>query len=116
VPVEDKCASCDADHIDLSQQAFAELAPLSVGVVNGITWKFVESQVLVVGAAVDGDDAPAAGREGREGRDRGRADAPRRTRDERDAILRRAHVSFLRFRPICPLSSAAWPPDAAGCP
>jgi hypothetical protein len=43
VPVEDKCASCDADHIDLSQSAFAELAPLSVGVVNGITWKFVES-------------------------------------------------------------------------
>src|ERR1700733_4463423 len=34
LPVEDKCASCDADHIDLSQPAFAELAPLSVGVVN----------------------------------------------------------------------------------
>jgi hypothetical protein len=43
LPVEDKCASCDADHIDLSQPAFAEFAPLSVGVVNGITWKFVQT-------------------------------------------------------------------------
>jgi hypothetical protein len=43
VPVEDKCPSCDADHIDLSQPAFAKLAPLSVGIVHGITWKFVTS-------------------------------------------------------------------------
>lgn len=41
VPVKDKCPSCDAGHIDLSQTAFAKLAPLSVGVVTGITWKFV---------------------------------------------------------------------------
>ena len=43
VPVKDKCPSCDATHIDLSQPAFAQLAPLSAGVVNGITWKFVSS-------------------------------------------------------------------------
>jgi len=43
VPVRDKCPSCDATHIDLSQPAFAQLAPLSVGVVNGITWQFVSS-------------------------------------------------------------------------
>jgi hypothetical protein len=41
VPVKDKCPSCDSTHIDLSQPAFQQLAPLSVGVVNGITWKFV---------------------------------------------------------------------------
>ena len=41
VPVKDKCPSCDATHIDLSQPAFARLAPLSVGVVTGITWKFI---------------------------------------------------------------------------
>jgi len=43
VPVKDKCPSCDATHIDLSQPAFKRLAPLSVGVVTGITWKFVRS-------------------------------------------------------------------------
>lgn len=43
VPVRDKCPSCDATHIDLSQPAFRRLAPLSLGVVNGITWKFVHS-------------------------------------------------------------------------
>jgi len=41
VPVLDKCPSCDARHIDLSQPAFKRLAPLSLGVVTGITWKFV---------------------------------------------------------------------------
>ena len=44
VPVRDKCPSCDATHIDLSQPAFAQLAPLSVGVVSGITWQFVGGQ------------------------------------------------------------------------
>jgi hypothetical protein len=43
VPVKDKCPSCDATHIDLSQAAFKRLAPLSRGVVSGITWKFVRS-------------------------------------------------------------------------
>jgi len=43
VPVKDKCPSCDATHIDLSQAAFQRLAPLDVGVVNGITWQFVNS-------------------------------------------------------------------------
>jgi expansin (peptidoglycan-binding protein) len=43
VPVKDKCPSCDSGHIDLSQTAFQKLAPLSVGVVSGITWKFVSS-------------------------------------------------------------------------
>ena len=44
VPVKDKCPSCDAKHIDLSQRAFQRLAPLSLGVVNGITWKFVRTR------------------------------------------------------------------------
>jgi hypothetical protein len=43
VPVADKCASCSATHIDLSEPAFAELAPLSLGNVSGITWQFVQS-------------------------------------------------------------------------
>jgi len=43
VPVRDKCPSCDASHIDLSRTAFQRLAPLDLGVVNGITWKFVDS-------------------------------------------------------------------------
>jgi Lytic transglycolase len=43
VPVKDKCPSCNSTHIDLSQLAFQQLAPLSVGVVNGITWRFVGS-------------------------------------------------------------------------
>ncbi|MFF3696875.1 cysteine/serine endopeptidase inhibitor [Streptomyces sp. NPDC002221] len=42
VPVRDKCLSCDATHIDLSQTAFLKFAPLNVGVINGITWKFVK--------------------------------------------------------------------------
>ncbi|NUQ97931.1 MAG: hypothetical protein HOY79_15730 [Streptomyces sp.] len=41
VPVADECPSCDASNIDLSQHAFAELAPLSTGTVTGITWQFV---------------------------------------------------------------------------
>ena len=40
VPVEDKCPSCDASHIDLSEPAFASLADTSLGVIN-VTWEFV---------------------------------------------------------------------------
>ena len=40
VPVRDKCPGCDRNHIDLSQAAFQELAPLDRGVVN-VTWSFV---------------------------------------------------------------------------
>jgi len=43
VPVEDKCPSCDATHIDLSQPAFAQLGSLDLGVLNGLTWKFVSA-------------------------------------------------------------------------
>jgi chitodextrinase len=43
VPVADKCPTCDATHIDLSQPAFTEFAPTGTGVVNGITWQFVSS-------------------------------------------------------------------------
>ncbi|WP_327674718.1 cysteine/serine endopeptidase inhibitor [Kitasatospora sp. NBC_00458] len=43
VPVKDQCPSCDATHIDLSQPAFAKLAPLGQGVVNGLTWQFVKA-------------------------------------------------------------------------
>ncbi|MFJ9609504.1 cysteine/serine endopeptidase inhibitor [Kitasatospora sp. NPDC101176] len=37
VPVRDQCPSCDATHIDLSQPAFARLAPLGKGVITGLT-------------------------------------------------------------------------------
>lgn len=43
LPVVDKCPVCDAGHIDLSQPAFAEFAPLTTGVVTGISWEFVSS-------------------------------------------------------------------------
>ena len=43
VPVEDKCPTCDSTHIDLSEPAFAELAPPADGNVSGITWEFVNS-------------------------------------------------------------------------
>jgi hypothetical protein len=46
VPVEDKCPSCDATHIDLSQAAFGQFASTdpntTPGVLN-VTWKFVSS-------------------------------------------------------------------------
>ncbi|MFG3055842.1 cysteine/serine endopeptidase inhibitor [Kitasatospora sp. NPDC048239] len=43
VPVRDQCPSCDSTHIDLSQPAFAKLAPLGRGVINGLTWQFVRT-------------------------------------------------------------------------
>ncbi|BBA98951.1 hypothetical protein RVR_5366 [Actinacidiphila reveromycinica] len=43
VPVADKCPTCDATHIDLSEPAFTEFAPTGTGVVTGITWQFVSS-------------------------------------------------------------------------
>jgi chitodextrinase len=43
LPVADKCPTCDATHIDLSQPAFTEFAPVGTGVVTGITWQFVSS-------------------------------------------------------------------------
>ncbi|MEV7783769.1 cysteine/serine endopeptidase inhibitor [Kitasatospora sp. NPDC088351] len=43
VPVKDQCPSCDSTHIDLSQPAFAQLAPLGQGVINGLTWQFVKA-------------------------------------------------------------------------
>ncbi|MFJ4667763.1 cysteine/serine endopeptidase inhibitor [Kitasatospora purpeofusca] len=43
VPVRDKCPSCDSTHIDLGQPAFARLAPLGQGVINGLTWQFVKA-------------------------------------------------------------------------
>lgn len=43
VPVVDKCPTCDATHIDLSEPAFTEFAPIGTGVVTGITWQFVSS-------------------------------------------------------------------------
>ncbi|MFB7781088.1 cysteine/serine endopeptidase inhibitor, partial [Streptomyces bauhiniae] len=41
LPVKDMCPSCAADHLDLSQTAFAKLAPLEKGTVQDITWKFI---------------------------------------------------------------------------
>ncbi|WP_354637705.1 cysteine/serine endopeptidase inhibitor [Kitasatospora camelliae] len=43
VPVRDKCPSCANTHLDLSQPAFARLAPLGQGVINGLTWQFVKT-------------------------------------------------------------------------
>jgi hypothetical protein len=43
LPVEDSCAACDTSHIDLSQEVFEQLAPLSQGVISPITWQFVSS-------------------------------------------------------------------------
>ncbi|MFE5915459.1 cysteine/serine endopeptidase inhibitor, partial [Streptomyces wedmorensis] len=43
VPVKDKCPSCGSEHIDLSKSAFQKLANLDLGVVSGITWKFVST-------------------------------------------------------------------------
>ncbi|WP_045745481.1 cysteine/serine endopeptidase inhibitor [Actinoplanes rectilineatus] len=46
VPVKDKCPSCAATHIDLSQAAFAQFAstdPADTPGVLNLTWKFVSS-------------------------------------------------------------------------
>ncbi|GGZ36648.1 hypothetical protein GCM10010387_33400 [Streptomyces inusitatus] len=43
VPVKDKCPSCGPEHIDLSRTAFQKLAATDLGVINGITWKFVRA-------------------------------------------------------------------------
>jgi hypothetical protein len=46
VPVEDKCPSCDATHIDLSQAAFGQFAstdPTTTPGVLNVTWQFVSS-------------------------------------------------------------------------
>jgi hypothetical protein len=46
VPVKDKCPSCEASHIDLSQAAFAQFASVdpanTPGVLN-VSWKFVSA-------------------------------------------------------------------------
>jgi len=58
LPVKDQCPSCASTHLDLSQPAFAQLAPLSQGIINGITWQFVQTtlsgQTVPVGAPVTG--------------------------------------------------------------
>lgn len=41
VPIKDKCAGCDARHIDLSKPAFAQLENVDVGTVNTATWTVV---------------------------------------------------------------------------
>lgn len=44
VPVEDKCPSCDASHIDLSQAAFGQFASTDPGTTPGVlnvNWQFV---------------------------------------------------------------------------
>jgi ricin-type beta-trefoil lectin protein/rare lipoprotein A (RlpA)-like double-psi beta-barrel protein len=46
VPVEDKCPSCDATHIDLSQAAFGQFAstdPTTTPGVLNVTWQFVST-------------------------------------------------------------------------
>ncbi|MEV4639046.1 cysteine/serine endopeptidase inhibitor [Actinoplanes sp. NPDC049548] len=43
VPVRDKCPGCDATHLDLSKPVFEKFEPLGVGVLRGVTWKFVNA-------------------------------------------------------------------------
>ncbi|GAA1069634.1 cysteine/serine endopeptidase inhibitor [Kitasatospora arboriphila] len=43
VPVRDQCPGCPAEQLDLSRPAFQRLADLGLGVLDGITWKFVDS-------------------------------------------------------------------------
>jgi hypothetical protein len=46
VPVKDKCPSCDATHIDLSQAAFGQFAstdPATTPGVLNVTWQFVSN-------------------------------------------------------------------------
>jgi hypothetical protein len=46
VPVKDKCPSCDATHIDLSQAAFGQFAstdPTTTPGVLNVTWQFVST-------------------------------------------------------------------------
>ncbi|WP_405358971.1 RlpA-like double-psi beta-barrel domain-containing protein [Kitasatospora sp. NBC_00085] len=58
VPVKDQCPSCDSTHIDLSQPAFARLAPLDKGVITGLTWQFVKTgfadETIPLSAPVEG--------------------------------------------------------------
>jgi len=61
VPVVDKCPSCDATHIDLSEPAFARLADPSVGVLTGLTWKFVRTGAAAAAPASGTDTADTAG-------------------------------------------------------
>ncbi|KDN87684.1 cysteine/serine endopeptidase inhibitor [Kitasatospora cheerisanensis] len=61
LPVKDQCPSCASTHLDLSKPAFAQFAPLSQGIINGITWQFVQTslsgQTVPVGALVTGSAA-----------------------------------------------------------
>ncbi|GGT14990.1 MULTISPECIES: cysteine/serine endopeptidase inhibitor [Streptomyces] len=59
VPVKDMCPSCDSGHLDLSQSAFEQLAPLEKGLVEGITWKFVTEDGKDI-APPTGGEAPLA--------------------------------------------------------
>ncbi|MFF0296091.1 cysteine/serine endopeptidase inhibitor [Kitasatospora sp. NPDC004615] len=58
LPVKDKCPSCASTHLDLSKPAFAQLAPLDQGVINGITWQFVQTtltgQTVALSAPISG--------------------------------------------------------------
>jgi chitodextrinase len=58
VPVKDKCMGCAAEHIDLSKAAFQKLSNLDVGVVSGITWKFVDTGA---GGTGDGGNSDGGG-------------------------------------------------------
>lgn len=61
VPVKDKCPSCDATHIDLSQAAFGQFAstdPATTPGVLNVTWQFVG------GGDGGGTTPPPAGRTG----------------------------------------------------
>lgn len=58
LPVEDKCASCDATHIDVSQAVFQQFAPLSTGVLTGVTWQFVSSGSPTVSKVVSPAPTP----------------------------------------------------------
>ncbi len=41
VTVEDTCVTCSVGSVDLTRGAFQALAPLSVGIIHGISWTLV---------------------------------------------------------------------------
>jgi len=42
--IVDKCPGCGVDHLDLFQNAFAELAPMTKGVID-VNWEHVDCPI-----------------------------------------------------------------------
>jgi hypothetical protein len=104
LPVEDSCAACDTSHIDLSQEVFEQLAPLSQGVISPITWQFVSSSGQQQPSPSSSSARPRRSRRtwpcSSRRRPRGRAPA-------------RAAGARRRGRPATPTTPATWYPTTA---